>query len=122
MREIMFRGKLKSNSGWVYGYVDAALYKDLVVIHTDISTHEVIPETVGQFTGLKDKNGLEVYEGDILAIKDFNENIKAKGICTYSNGCFWLQDDEQIMLLYRELDFGEMQVIGNVHDNPELLT
>ena len=119
MRKIRFRGKRADSGEWMYG--DLIRRYGMTGIYQPSGTIPIIPETVGQFTGMKDRFGVDVYEGDILAVKDFYGNIKAKSVCTYSHGCFWLQNDEQRIILYRDLDFGEMQIIGNVHDNPEFI-
>lgn len=130
MREILFRGKRKDNGEWVTGfYVHYDDTKDnhkddcdyIVGIHTGehFPFFEVIPETVGQFTGLTDKNGKKIFEGDIVDILDENEEI---GVIK------WADDDAMFTInsdgwytsfnIYWSID---LEVIGNIHDNPEIL-
>ncbi len=140
MREIRFRGK-RRDGGWEYGLLSVGR-EGYEIVNTDgmgLFFHcPVDPETVGQFTGLKDKNGVEIYEGDVvqqrvehwkLGDEDVSGYIRgvvaiypSKGVCIKNT---WLHpdgDEEPIELetpkrLYRRL----CEVIGNIHDNPELL-
>lgn len=109
MREIIFRGKTKDGK-WVYG--DLVTMQNICISNT---WHEVIrvkDETVGQYTGLKDKNGKKIFEGDII---DFDEK---------EWGCKHIEEvkfDYEYLDL-RKSDFGQWcEVIGNVFDNSELL-
>ena len=131
MREIKFRAKRISNGEWLYGdlmhdniggcYVYpidcAALYKE----------NAVLPETIGQFTGLKDKNGKEIYEGDIIGC--YHPNIKHLIFFNGKQGRFMAAlngDIENDFIGVCGLDDSRWnatkEVIGNIHDNPELLT
>ena len=123
MREILFRGKNVDNT-WEYGYL-YEIYRDCHM--REVITYppnvfdkgkyvEVIPETVGQFTGLTDKNGTKIFEGDIV------ENNECLGVVEYS------EEDAMYTVMFNETlyDFGWIgakmcEVIGNIHDNPELL-
>ncbi len=122
MKTIRFRGKtLAEKPLWLYGDLvqDGRLKFIVNVDENDHFNHEqVISETVGQFTGLYDKNGKEIYEGDFLKTEKYQivEVI-------FDNGCFqtryFLKNgmEHRIMFFY----VGEMEVIGNIHDNTELM-
>lgn len=114
MREILFRAKTVCDGNWVYGGITWNPSRTEVFIHSDWDEGKVIPETVGQFTGLTDKNGVRVFEGDIVCIFD---GEYFSGVVKYSNeqGSFTVDDTS---LHYWVSD---IEVIGNVHDNPELL-
>lgn len=155
MREILFRGKRLDNGDWVYGnfVMDATELlqrereaKDPVLLDgfirrydfsaQRIETHEVERETVGQYTGLKDKNGKRIFEGDVF-LDDSDELV---GAVIFSGGCFrlewrgiagaWTESgfDEcggyHKIVECESVDFWllhEMEIAGNIHDNPELL-
>lgn len=122
-RTIKFRGKRLDNGEWVYGYfytiqeIEHYILQPcaLGVLHT-----EVIPETVGQFTGLFDKNGKEIYEEDI--IKGFDIIIEV----WYSEdrACFIaeMKEPQNCMVdILGGYDTGRMEIIGNIYDNPDLI-
>lgn len=121
-RAIKFRGKASPRHPWVYGYYhlsyDGSLFNLISTIIEGV-THDypVDERSVGQFTGLLDKNGNEIYEGDILS------NSVAKWIVVFNTGCFCHKmvgsDERPTELALRSLIGGE--VIGNVYENPELL-
>ena len=122
MREILFRGK--ASTEWVYG--DLRHINDgRVAVRKDgeIYPYEVIPETVGQYTGLTDKNGRRIFEGDICQHEKTGRTISVSWHGTMA-GYVWSKRIEDSHLF----DFGELfrvhdkyAVIGNIHDNPELL-
>ena len=149
MREIKFRGKTKRGDGtygWIYGdYIQSS--HEIVEYLTDKSEQyfsRVIPDTVGQFTGLKDKNGVKIYEGDIIPKYTHFDNIVSKDFikkCEYPEEIgkaffevIWNVQKCAFEMVFRKFTKNEprckilsvysgenSEVIGNIHDNPELL-
>lgn len=120
MRTIKFRGKRVGNGGWVCGsllWMNGVPYIYPDPAPEGWNDYEVIPDTVGQFTGLTDKNGKEIYEGDIV---DFNSRIQGISKVVFESGCFMADaKNYETALTYRVAIHA--RVIGNIHDNPELL-
>ena len=144
-REILFRGKRTDNGEWVTGtpfiFEDRCNMIQAVAVHPDFVDEgnvyysegfSVDHETVGQYTGLTDKNGKRIFEGDILHIVsytcdyDFKTSVGAKYGYTsglYVDGDFDGGDFNEIGFAfdYWSNEDAEVEVIGNIHDNPELL-
>lgn len=127
MREILFRGKHSEKSRWDYGdlYMDhGRTYIASRDIMHGVRVHgEVIPETVGQYTGLTDKNGTKIFEGDIVKLRLLAEKMEWKGVCEYRNGAFglaWQYAGERYCTFAGTCN-AEYEVLGNIHDNPELM-
>lgn len=133
MREILFRGKRVDNGEWVYGDyrlqndedAERMNYMKIYITPRNLSNrYEVIPETVGQFTGLRDKNGVMIFEGDKVLAGHYKWECKviwdakcSRFIC-HTN-------DKPCKLVYVDMcdnnNLPALEVIGNIHDNPELL-
>ena len=126
MRIIKFRGKKPSNGDWVYGSlvsskdIDPAIYFQTGkgVVKT-MDWVYVKQDSIGQFTSLYDKNGKEIYEGDIIKVQGTDEKIEVRfvrGVFAFlRNGD--LDDEAPINAPTQEW----AEVIGNIHDNPKLL-
>ncbi len=132
MRTIKFRGfdKGPGNKGWVYGYLTSDMKVTLTGTEPRmmIAGYEVDEDSIGQFTGLHDKKGAEIYEGDIVKFLSFERSRSnyVTGIVTFYKCCYELKliDSRIDAYLLSGLDDSQsyrLEVIGNVHDNPELL-
>ena len=129
MREILFRGKRKDNGEWIEGYlyrISEKLNPFIMLADKAGESCEVIPETVGQYTGLEDKNGRRIFEGDIVKhynhnpIKEYSEDIGR--VFYYSKTCRFLRTSKLFPDDCLEIDgCCEYEIIGNIHDTPELL-
>lgn len=118
-REIKFRGKRIDNGEWVYGYLaDEDYINDIDSI--DLSSIEVDRDTVGQFTGLFDKNGKEIFEGDILLVDDY-EGVRIYNKVGIKDGCFgYIGEYSGDLLPFCHYNVSE-EIAGNIYDNPELI-
>ena len=117
-REILFRGKRQYTGEW------AESVCPLGVMHAGHLCDDFDPATVGQYTGLKDKNGKKIFEGDV--IECWSEGVKARGTVQQNLGGLWIiypAWQKQIMwgLCPNEDRSTDVEIIGNIHDNPELL-
>lgn len=126
-REILFRGKRADNGEWVEGDLWDVIDNDFCIISHG-KNYDIIPETVGEYTGLTDKNGTKIFEGDIL------QDYLFTGKVVYNNviAAFIVEinDSTENWYHWSPLNKGDIdrkpqlqntEIVGNIHDNPELL-
>lgn len=133
MREILFRGKQADTGEWVFGDIRHDYNGEPRCISDYFGSNHVDPQTVGQYTGLNDKHGKRIFEGDILHISkiadglggyyqhplDYPVNVVVKwDLCAW----MWetLCEDKRYISFQNAWSHYECEIIGNVHDNPEL--
>ena len=133
MREILFRGKRVDNGEWIQGdIVQFPVHGVVRIVEQEPSYKdaEVDSDTVGQYTGLTDKNGRKIFEGDIIHLE--YSQVFFGGVyfgeytaeVSYKEGCFitdGTNNGDEIETPLSGFDNDEVEIIGNIHDNPELL-
>ena len=136
MHEILFRGQTRRRGEkvnmrgdklperWVYGGVLQGTGDHSIIYGgenpDDIEKHTVYTDTLGQYTGLTDKNGVKIFEGDIVEGKDFTAD-DGYGVIKWEDGAFEVVVDNTVGTFHDNFWGADLEVIGNVHDNPELL-
>ena len=131
MQEILFRGKRMVNDEWIEGFYAKSGDSHFILIDNSFAVgyvrmKEVVPESVGQFTGLTDKNGKKIFEGDIVAdaygwkglVEFFTEDIGSCGCCVPKF------DGSGFKAKHKNHDSGvdmrSCTIVGNIYDNPEM--
>lgn len=120
-REILFRGKRQDYGVWVEGYYMHNFWNDGgdTIHFPDGGCCEIISETLGQYTGLTDKNGRKIFEGDIVG--DAEEGRLYKMIWSQENMRYYIEDENGEQWDFDSNYSISLEVVSNVFDNPELL-
>lgn len=126
MRKILFRGKHNATGKWCEGnlYIDKQGVAIITPDDTPLGCYgQVEPDTVGQYTGLTDKNGVKIFEGDILSAHfDFNNpDVESRTVVEWGNFRWVTHQPGYEPDDITDFDKGLWTVIGNVYDNPELI-
>lgn len=123
-REILFRGREILGGPWHEGFYlrDGARAWILSEGIMDLNATQILPETIGQYTGLDDKNGVKVFEGDVVRVQAYFEDIEVK--FESSSFCAYRKNKglkENIIVFLSDIHPSRLEVIGNIHDNPNIL-
>ena len=124
MREILFRGKDADSGLWCYGDLTFSRDRKPYIrfwAHNGYLVREVMPETVGQFTGFVDKNKKRIFEDDILASTYEEENVVHELVLWYNNGWHIRRKQAEPDVIWQQDMDRYSEVVGNLWDNPELL-
>ena len=132
IREVIFRGKRTDNGKWICGDLRHISdwkggYNPHIVDNTNgrnnsVTGLEIIPETVGQYTGLTDKNGVKIFEGDIVRYDvNYHDMVISYDVENWGGWLYEDMDDNMQAYSIYEFCLKDIAVVGNIHDNPELL-
>ena len=128
MRKILFKGKRIDNGGWIYG---SPIFQDGYVLirfwnseEFKFEEHLIAPESVSEYTGLTDKNGTKIFEGDVILYPWSDQDKPQRFTIKFKDGQFVASPVKETEDYWDFMVGGyskEMEVIDNIHDNPELL-
>lgn len=127
MREILFRGKRIDNGEWEYGFYaegthfcgDAGKGKTYILDVDAPMFSEVIPSTVDQYTEIRDANNTKIFEGDIVRVLR-NDDVLVVSY-EYEEGAYMMNNDDYVASFLDNYWGRDVEVIGNIYDNPDLL-
>lgn len=133
MMEILFRGKRTNNGDWVYGDFahgnERKSLRDSIFVYDSetqsFNDYEINPSTLGQYTGLTDKNGKRIFDGDIVKAQDeilgspFCDGMIGKVV--YDEAAYFVEPKDPMNSQWLYDECAVYEIIGNIHDNPELL-
>ena len=120
MREIKFRGKSLKDGKWVYGYYVLRPFQTHCIYGSDF-VEEIAPDTLGQYIGLKDKDGREIYEGDIVHYRAATEDSFPNPTAEYDGVVYYDECGELCFGNFLAAYCSSVLVLGNIYENPELL-
>ena len=126
MREFLFRGKRVVNGKWVEGFMYSQHFplefRDDFYIRCYDTDYLVIPETVGQYTGLTDKNGVRIFEGDIVRYDvNYHDMVISYDVENWGGWLYEDMDDNMQAYSIYEFCLKDIAVVGNIHDNPDII-
>ena len=141
MREILFRGKRPRDGKWLFGtpvksitecydecveIIEKIVYETGLEISTYADGERVIPETIGEYTGMADKNGKKIFEGDIVKLDEYVKKAfdVEDGEVKFGRGGFYIGDFNMLNSLNTLASYDGIlrgEVIGNIYDNPEMV-
>lgn len=127
IREVIFRGKRTDNGEWIEGDLKQAFRGNQLsscgIMKTPTAyCWRVDPETVGQYTGLTDKNGVRIFEGDIVRYDvNYHDMVISYDVENWGGWLYEDMDDNMQAYSIYEFCLKDIAVVGNIHDNPELL-
>lgn len=124
MRAIKFRGKRIDNGEWVIGQLVKMWEEWHILNSNNVNTaYPVEPATIGQYTGLKDMSGTDIWEGDIMRIPETSFNAEIIGRVLFEDDAYYIIPlrGGHLWGLHWSLRKHNAKIIGNIHDNPELL-
>ncbi len=137
MREIRFRGKRIDNGKWVYGGLIVEHVEDKIFTYIALEYAKVVlflinedkgeiepiyqidPETIGQYTGLKDKNGREIYEGDIVRFQTWKGYNDVGEVVWAENNGFYIKGTRDEDIFWHPDNVKDLEIVSNIHDNPD---